>query len=125
MRFVRTTEINQSVRVDIPLHPDLGAIIAATASNHLTFITTEYGKAFTPDGFGNWFREQCDRAGLHHCSAHGLRKAGATRLAEAGCTVHEIMSVTGHKTLEEVERYTKAVDAKRMADSALVKLLRK
>lgn len=118
-------ENRNPVRVDIPLHPDLGAIIAATASNHLTFITTEYGKAFTPDGFGNWFREQCDRAGLHHCSAHGLRKAGATRLAEAGCTVHEIMSVTGHKTLEEVERYTKAVDAKRMADSALVKLLRK
>ena len=34
--------------------------------------------------FGNKFREWCDEAGLRHCSAHGLRKAAATRLAEHG-----------------------------------------
>jgi hypothetical protein len=39
---------------------------------------------------------------------HGLRKVAARDLAEAGCSVHEIMSVTGHKSLAEVERYTKA-----------------
>jgi integrase len=37
---------------------------------------------------------------------HGLRKAAARPLAEAGCTTHEIAAITGHKTLSEVERYT-------------------
>ena len=39
-----------------------------------TFLVTEYGKPFTPAGFGNWFRQRCDEAGLPQCSAHGLRK---------------------------------------------------
>jgi integrase len=28
----------------------------------------------------------CKKAGLPHCSIHGLRKAAATRLANAGCS---------------------------------------
>ena len=36
------------------------------------------------------------------------RKATARRLAEIGCTAHEIAAITGHSTLGEVERYTKA-----------------
>ncbi|QEL26640.1 tyrosine-type recombinase/integrase [Bosea sp. F3-2] len=54
--------------------------------------------------------------------AHGLRKAIAARLAESQATAHEPMSVTGHKTLEEVERYTRAACKPRMADSAMMKL---
>ena len=68
-------------------------------------------------------RSWCDQATLDACSAHGLRKACARRLAEAGATAHEIGAVTGHKTLSEVQRYT--VDAQRegMADSAFDKLI--
>jgi hypothetical protein len=40
------------------------------------------------------------------------------RLAEAGCTAHEIAAITGHATLSEVQRYTKAVDQARMARAA-------
>jgi integrase len=55
-------------------------------------------------------------------SAHGLRKAGATRLAEHGCTDHEIMAWGGWTTLKEVQRYTKAVNRKRLALQAAGKL---
>jgi integrase/recombinase XerD len=55
-------------------------------------------------------------------TAHGLRKAAATRLAESGATPHEIMAITGHRTLDEVERYTRAVRQKQLADSAVAKL---
>jgi integrase len=108
--------------LDIPLHSDLAAIIAATPSEHLTYLTTQFGKPFTSAGFGNWFREQCDAAGLPHCSAHGLRKAGARRLAEAGCSAHEIAAITGHASLREIVRYTKAADQKRLAVSAMAKV---
>jgi integrase/recombinase XerD len=110
------------IDIDIPLHPELEASIAATPSGHLAFLATEFGRPFTPAGFGNWFRDQCDKANLHHCSAHGLRKATAAALAEAGASTHEIAAVTGHMSLEEVERYTRAVRRKKLADAAMAKL---
>ena len=101
---------------------DVVAIIEATPTNHLTFLTTAYGRAFTPSGFGNKFREWCNEAELPHCSAHSLRKAAAARLAERGATAHEIMAITGHRSLEEVERYTRAARQGKLADAAIAKL---
>jgi hypothetical protein len=49
-------------------------LIDATSSINLTFLTTAYGKPFSALGFGNRFREWCNKAGVKHCSAHGLRK---------------------------------------------------
>ena len=114
-------EHRNPVDLNIPIHPDLKAVIDATASGHLTFLTTEYGRPFSPAGFGNRFREWCNQAGLPHCSAHGLRKAAAARLAERGATAHEIMAITGHRSLEEVERYTRAARQGDLADAAMRK----
>ena len=105
----------------IPMHPDLVAVIAATPSGHLTFLTTTIGGPFAATTFTHWFRRECDKAGLPHCSAHGLRKAAARRLAEAGCTAHEIGAITGHASLAELVRYTKAADQRRLAEAAMAK----
>jgi integrase len=101
----------------IPMHPELFRILAATpAAITPTFLMTAYGKAFTAAGFGGWFRDRCDEAGLSkECTAHGLRKAACRRLAEAGCSASVIASISGHTTLREVERYVKAADQERMA----------
>jgi integrase/recombinase XerD len=107
--------------ISIPVHPDLTKIIDATPLQHLTFLTTEYGRPFTEAGFGNWFRDRCDDAGLKECSAHGLRKASAKHLAEGGASTLEIMSVTGHRSLSEVERYTREAGRKTLAESAMAK----
>ena len=90
----------------------------------LTLLITEYGKPFTPDGFGNFFRKACDDAGLPHCSAHGLRKACATALAEAGATSKEIMSVGGWKNLQDVQIYIEKAEQKRLAERAISKFER-
>ena len=84
-------------------------------------MTTRRGGPFERSAFSRWFREQCDEAGLPHCSAHGLRKAAARRLAEAGCTAHEIGAITGHASLSELVRYTKAADQRRLAEVAINK----
>jgi integrase len=91
-------------------------------SDNLTFLVTAQGAPFTPAGFGNWFRECCDAVGLKNCSAHGLRKAAARRLAEAGNSTNAIAAVTGHTTLKEVERYTRDADQARLADQAIATL---
>jgi integrase len=87
-------EDRNPVDIDIPVHSDLLAVIVSMPIDHLTFLTTEYGRAVSPAGFGNKFRQWCNEAGLPHCSAHGLRKAAAVRLAERGATAHEIMAIT-------------------------------
>jgi integrase len=97
-------------------------LIDASPTGDLTFLVTEFGRPFTANGFGNWFRERCNEAGLSHCSAHGLRKASAARLAEAGASAHEIASITGHQTLREVERYTRAAQRRKMAAAAMSRL---
>jgi integrase len=109
--------------VDVPVHPELRAILDATANDNLTFLVTALGKPFSPAGFTNWFRERCNEAGLPRgCTPHGLRKAASRRLAEHGCTAHEIMAITGHTTLKEVSRYTAAIRRKRLAARAMSKI---
>jgi integrase len=119
----KKTEDQTGLELAIPLHPKLREIIGATPSGHLNFLVTELGKPFTAAGFGNWFRDQCNAAGLPHCSFHGLRKAAATRLADAGCDPMEIAAITGHASLKEVQRYTMTRDRKKAARRAMAKLV--
>jgi integrase len=110
------------VPIAVPVSVELQAAIDATPCQHLTFLTTMYGKPFTAEGFGGYFRECCDAAGLpKHCAAHGLRKAGSRRYAEVSATDREIMAITGHKTPAEVTRYTRDADRERLAAAAMAK----
>lgn len=79
----------------------------------------DLGRAFTDAGFGNKFRSWCDEAGLPHCTAHGLRKAGATIAANNGATSRQLMAMFGWDTLKEAERYTRAADQQRLAEAAM------
>ncbi|HWB52199.1 MAG TPA: tyrosine-type recombinase/integrase [Stellaceae bacterium] len=108
----------------IPVHPVLADVLDATPSNHLTFLVTTAGKPFTAAGFGNLFREWCDEAGLPHCSSHGLRKAQCRRLAEAGCTAPQIASISGHRSLAEVQRYIEEAEQARLAEAAMATVIR-
>ncbi len=120
--YLHVRQQKTGTELDIPILPELQAIIADASKDNLTFLITQFGKPFTPAGFGNWFRERCNEAGLPHCSAHGLRKAAARRLAEHSCSVHEVAAITGHASLREVQRYTKGADQKRLATSAMQKV---
>jgi integrase len=102
-----------------PLLPVLKEIIATSTRGDLTFLQTEYGKAFTPAGFGNWFRDRCDEAGLPMCTAHGLKKAGATIAAENGATTRQLMAMFDWTTVEMAEVYTRAAERKRLAGEAM------
>lgn len=108
-----------SARLSIPVHVKLRASIEATRTGDLALLLTAYGKPFTANGIGNKMRDWCDAAGLPACSAHGLRKAAARRMAEAGCSNQQIKSVTGHVTDSEVSRYTAAANQSMLADQAM------
>lgn len=102
-----------------PFLPVLEQIIASSPCGSLTFLETHQGKPYTPAGFGNWFRERCDEAGLPQCSAHGLKKAGATIAAENGATTKQLMAMFDWTTISQAEVYTRKADQKRLAGEAM------
>ena len=102
-----------------PLLPILKQIIADSPCGEMTFLVTEYGKPFTPAGFGNWFRDRCDEADLPQCTAHGLKKAGATIAAENGATTRQLMAMFDWDTPAMAEVYTRAAEQKRLAGEAM------
>lgn len=117
--FSFRTQKTKTLVEGIPLLPELAEALAALPKKSLTFLETEYGKPFTAAGFGNWFRDMSNEAGIPvGYSAHGLRKASATRLAESGATEHQLMAWFGWTTLREPERYTKAANNRKLARSA-------
>src|SRR5262249_41010266 len=103
----------------LPLHPELKSMLAMLPRPNMTFMMTVYGAPYTAQGLGNFIKQHCIVAGLPPCSANGLRKACATRLANAGCSINEIAAITGHSSLREVAHYTSAADQGRLARQAL------
>lgn len=73
--------------LEIPIHPDLAQILETAPKDNMTLLLSDAGPPYRPTSFGNWFGDRCREADLPTgYNAHGLRKAGARRLAEAGCT---------------------------------------
>jgi integrase len=103
----------------LPILPVLQSVIHASPCGDLTFLVNDLGRPFTDAGFGNKFRDWCDQAGLRHCTAHGLRKAGATIAANNGATSRQLMAIFGWETLKEAERYTRAADQQHLAEAAM------
>jgi integrase len=120
---IRIERTHGSRDVNILMSPELKAACDAMPKSHLTYIVTAYGKPRSKYGLGNDFAKWATEAGLSaRCRLHGLKKGGMRRLAEAGNTAHELMAISGHRTLTEVQRYTEEADKKRLADSGMAKL---
>ena len=109
--------------VDIPILPELAKALAATKLGDRTFIAGVNGGPMTKESFGNWFKEACVKAGVPG-SAHGLRKAGATRGADNGMTSSQLKAIFGWRGDDQVTRYTRQADRKRLAREAITKLSR-
>jgi integrase len=120
---IRVVQGKTGERLVIPIHPELRAALNAHPRTQHIIIPTAFGRPFSERGYGQWMAKAIERAGLpRECVTHGLRKAGARRLAEHGATAKEIAAVTGHRTLKEVARYTAAADQLRLARAAIGRL---
>jgi len=124
--WIRIERAHGSADVEIPLTPELKAACDAMPKEHLTYVVNHLGKPRTASGIGGAFRQWATDAGLpKRCRLHGLKKGGMRRLAEAGNTAHELMGISGHRTLSEVQRYTAAADRKKLAGSGIRKKIEK
>jgi integrase len=119
---IRIERAKGSHHVDILVTPELQAAIDAMPKGQLLYVVNQHGRQRSVEGLGVAFGKWATEAGLpKRCRLHGLKKGGLRRLAESQATTHELMSVSGHKTLRQLEVYTKEVDRKKLADSGMKK----
>jgi integrase len=108
----------------IPAHPALRVALEEWKAGRqaAVILTSPQGRPWTAQHLSREMGKVLASAGLPGLNVHGLRKLAAGRLAEAGCTPHEIQSITGHRTLSMVELYTRGADQERLAGAAIAKL---
>jgi len=93
------------------LSPDQFVLIAH-GGNHLPYVK---------GSLGNWFHDACVKAGLPHCSLHGIRKGQATAIADAGGSEYQVMAFLAHATPKEGATYTRHANRKKLGDSGLAR----
>ena len=109
--------------VDVPIVEPLREALDAGPIGERTLLESNRGAPFTEKGFYNLVKDACRKAGIPHCSPHGLRKSAARRCREAGCTDEEGMAITGHKTIREYRRYAGETGNAARADAAMGKVM--
>jgi integrase len=103
----------------IPCHSRLKEMLDCAERRSEFILTTQYGHGYSAPGLCSMVAEATARIGAKERTAHGLRCNAAVALAEAGCSVHQIMAITGHKTWKEAMRYTQQAQQKRLAQQAI------
>ena len=117
-RYMRCKDCSQ-VRGYLPFVDEIQRALTAFPAKGLTLFGRNDGKPMTSAGLSD-FMNGSDSDGLPaKCAAHGLRKAGMRRKAEAGKSEKQIAAMSGHKSLREVQRYTEAADQRRLARDAM------
>lgn len=120
---IRLTQQKTGRRLVIPAHEALRAYLSALPQDgRRTFVVGQGGKTLSKSQFGTLFSASVAAAGLKGMTFHGLRHSTGKRLAEAGCSTHEIQAILGHTTLANTEIYTSAASQERLAREAIRKL---
>jgi len=129
-RFIHLVQTKTGKELSIPVHPVLGHELALMQDER-RFTTGKGRKALCPYILVNtyydpWTDRHLTRSISTHSRSldiadrqlHGIRKTTCAKLAEIGCTPHEIASITG-QSLQEVEHYTREASQKVMATNAM------
>ena len=117
------TQKKTGTSLTIPVHPNLQRSINAVPKKGIYLLGDSWGRSIQRQSLTRIIRVAAKEAGLPpRCVAHGLRKAALRRLAERGASDKEIASVSGHKSMGEVQRYTEAADQTGLARQAMKRL---
>ena len=83
-------------RVEIPCTNVLKSMLDNMEKSSAVILTTKTGRPWKPYHFRHQWKAAALKAGIKDLHFHDLRGTAVLRLAEAGCTVPEIASITGH-----------------------------
>lgn len=109
----------------IPVHPtlklELDAWKAETTST--VILVNKFGRPWQPVNLSKQLGDALAKLEGFPANRniHGLRKLAAINLAQCGCTLHEIGSITGHKSLAMLQLYTAGTNQERLAEAAVLR----
>ncbi|MEA2914460.1 MAG: hypothetical protein QOJ15_6541 [Bradyrhizobium sp.] len=110
------------MRVELPLLPQLKETLDVGPTGDLAFIVTRRGTPWNKGALGTEFVTAAKAAGVVGKSAHGMRKAAATRAAENGATERELEAIFGWSGGRMATLYTKSANRSRLAAGAIGKI---
>jgi integrase len=93
---IRLQQSKTGRRVVVPVGAPLEVALDAATKRSTIILTNSEGKPWTSDGFRASWSKACKAAGVVGVTFHDLRGTAVTRLALAGCTEAEIVTITGH-----------------------------
>jgi integrase len=120
--IIRIDTEKTGMRVTIPMLAPLRETIDASRTGDLAFIVTRRGTPWNKGALGTAFVEAAKAAGIHGKSAHGMRKAAATRAADNGATERELEAIFGWSGGRMATHYTRNANRDRLAAGAIDKL---
>ncbi len=116
---IQVVQSKTGTKLSIPVHAALREALDEQERVSPIILTTKTGRPFSGSHFRRYFRKAQSAAGLVGLTFHGLRYTAAAKLAEAGCSLKEIASITGHKSLAMIEKYTRDADQERLSGAAI------
>ncbi len=117
---IQVVQSKTGTKLSIPVHAALRLALDGQERVSPIILTTLTGRPFRGSNFRSNFGNARKAAGLVGLTFHGLRYTAAAKLAEAGCSLKEIASITGHKSLAMIEKYTRDADQERLSGAAII-----
>jgi integrase len=108
--------------IRVPCTKALKTTLDSAERRAAVMLTTRTGLAFKKRYFADQWEASSKAAGIIDLHFHDIRGTTVTMLAEAGCTLPEIVSITGHslRSAQDIlERYLARTS--RLAESAIAK----
>lgn len=95
----------------IPVIEDLRSLLTSWRSNAGTTYLfpgrhrCHHWKHLHPDSGDRILREAFERAGIEGASSHSFRRTALTQMSNAGIPLRVIQEISGHRNLEQLQRY--------------------
>jgi integrase len=116
----RVTQQKTHTKLLVPIHKALQSSVKASPTKAIFIVADSAGRPIQRRTLTGIIRKAVKQAGLPaDCVAHGLRKAGMRLMAENGASANQMAALSGHKSMLEVQRYTKAADQAALAIGAM------
>lgn len=110
-------------RVESPVDKRLAAVLEQTPRRSEYILNNRWGRPYkNADALSGVIKRLLtDELDAGHLTTHGLRKNAGIALAEAGCTVPQIMAILGHKTPAQAIEYAEKANRGKLAAIAVRK----
>lgn len=109
----------------IPVIEDLRLLLTnyyPSSGNHYLFPGRSDGH-ISEDSAARIFRQACSRVGLLGASTHSFRRTALTQMSNAGIPLRVIQEISGHRNLEQLQKYLEVSDDQVLGAAASLAML--